>query len=301
MKRLLPYFLVPAIVVSAYGQSDFQTAVQLSKPNGENFRAWILAATDTSVRYKTTEISTDFTDAKRDEFATIYIFKPNDFAAAMDLFESGKYKVARTKFAEIKEYHAPTSPLKDNYHTLAAFYEMECMRKLGDLEALTAALKDFKKAPLTREHQIRQLDLYVMWDAVRTESWDRVLIMTSERDSENLPGYQRAQVAYCKALALRDAKRLDEALLEANIAMTADSGGSEIVAQDAAILAMRVYFEDPAVQSAIELWGTEEENKNSTGYARLKEAASLAAMYELTLKAGKPLPNDLKKFLDYGA
>ncbi len=299
MKRLLPYLLLPALVVSAQAQSDFQTAAQLAKPNGENFRAWILAATDSDIRYKVTEISTDFTDAKRSEFAAIYILKPNDFAAAMDLYESGKYKVAQAKFAEIKEYHKPTSPLKDNFHTLSAFYEMECMRKLGDYEALTAALKDFKKASLTREHQVRQLDLYVLWDAVRTESWDRVLIMATERDSENLPGYQRAQVAYCKALALYHLKRPDEALLEGQIAITADSGGSEIIAQDAAILVMRILFEDPDVQLAIKLWGTEDENKNSVGYTRLKEAAALAALYELTLKAGKPLPADLKKFLDY--
>ncbi len=203
------------------------------------------------------------------------------------------------KFAEVKDSFKPIAGLKDNHHTLAAFYEMESMRKQGDLEGLANALKNFIKAPLTRDYHLRQLDLYVLWDAVRTESWERVLPIAAERDEESLPGDQRAQVAYATGLALENLKRTDEALIAFNVAITADAGASEEIAQDAAQAALRVYFADEAVQTAIEVWGTEDENKSSEGYIHLTQAAALAAFYDKFLKVGKPLPENLKKFLKY--
>ncbi len=298
MKNLLLSLL---LVVPALSQNAFQTEAILTKSNGENFQAWILAATATGIRYKVTAVSTDFTDAKINDFSSIYLKEPQEFTASMDLFEARKYKEAQAKFAEIKDYYKPVAPLEDNHHTLAAFYEMECMRKQGDLEGLAAALQSFVKAPLTRDVQIRQLDLYIMWDAVRSLAWDRVLLITAEQDEESLPGYQRAQVAYCRGLALQNTDRGTEALIAFNVAITADAGASEQIAQDAALAALQVYLADKEVKTAIEVWGTDDENKNSGGYTRLTEAAALANMYEKYLKVGKALPSDLKQFLKYGA
>lgn len=300
MKKILLTILVPALSLSAFAQSAFQTEAILANDSGENFQAWILAATATSIRYKTTAISSDFTDAKVTDFTTIFLKEPAGYSAAMDLYEARKYKVAQEKFAGIKNDFKPIATLRDNYHTLAAFYEMECMRKQGDLEGLAAALQSFIKAPLTRDHQLRQLDLYIMWDAVRSLAWDRVLLIASERDEESLPGYQRAQVAYCKGLALQNLERGSEAIISFNVAITADAGASEMIAQEAALNALQVYLADKEVQTAIGVWGTDDENKGSGGYIRLTEAAALANFYDKVLKVGKPLPAELKEFLKYG-
>ncbi len=301
MKKLFLSLLIPVLAVPAFAQNDFQTEAILAKEDGSNFQAWILAATATGIRYKTTAVSTDFTDGKIADFSAIYLKQPAEFTEAMDLYEARKYKEAQTKFAEVKDYYKPVATLKGNHHTLAGFYEMECMRKQGDLEGLAKALGSFVKAPLRQDHQLRQLDLYIMWDAVRSESWDRVLSIASERDEESLPGYQRAQVAYCKGLAQQTLDQGEEALISFNIALTADAGGSEEIAQDAALAALRVYLADEEVAKAIEVWGTDNENKNSAGYTRLKEAAALAKFYDGFLKVGKPLPEDLKAFLKYNA
>lgn len=299
MKNLLLTLLLPALTVTVMAQTEFQTPALFSKAEGDNFRGWILATTKTQVRYKTTEISTTFIDAKINDFVTIYLLEPPEYATAMDLFEARKYKDAQAKFAEVKALHKSTATLKDNFSTLSAYYEMECMRKLGDYEGIAAALGVFIKEPLTRDFQLRQLELYVMWDAVRSKSWDRLVIIASERDAENLPGFQRAQVSFCKGLALENLKRGNEALVAYANAMVADAGGSEILTRDAAINALHIYANDEEVQLAITNWGTADENKSSGGYTRLLQAGSLARLYQLTLGSGAALPADLKKFIDY--
>lgn len=300
MKTLILSLLLPALAIQASAQA-YQAEAIISKPDGGGtFRAWILAATKTQIRYKTTPVSTDFIDARVSDFATIFLVEPPEYAEAVDLYESRKYQEAREKFAEVKEIHKPIATLPDNFHTLAAFHEMECLRQLGDYEGLAEVLKNFIKEPLTRSHQLRQLDLYIMWDAVRALAWDRVLPIAAERDAEALPGYQRAQVAYCKGLALDNLDRGREAVIEYSIAMTADSGASEILAQQAAIKALGIYHRDPEVQVAIQNWGTEDENKNSPGFTRLTEAAALAKFYGKFLSLGKALPAELKAFEKYG-
>jgi hypothetical protein len=301
MKKFLTALLLPALSLSAFAQEAFQIEAIISKSDGSNFRAYVLAATKTAIRYKTTKVSTDFTDAKISDLATIYIVEPIDYSAAIDLYEGRKYAEAKEKFSELKERYKPISAMKDNYSTLSAFYELECLRKLGDYEGLAAALKSFIKEPLTRNHQLRQLDLYVMWDAIRAADWGRVLLITSERDDEALPGYQRAQVAYCKGLALDKLERGEEALVEYNIAMTADSGASELLTKQAGLNAVGVYFRDKEVQIAIQNWGTKDENKNSPGFTRLTEAAALATFYEKYLSLGEPLPANLKALKKYAA
>ena len=293
--------LLPVLTFPAFSQA-FEAEAILSKPdNGGTFRAWILAASKTQIRYKTTQVSTDFIDAPASDFATVFLAEPADYAAAIDLYEGRKYKEAQEAFAAVKNRCKPIATLPDNFHTLAAFYEMECFRHLGDYESLAAELNTFIKDPLTRSNHLRQLDLYIMWDAVRAAAWDRVLLIASERDAEVLPGYQRAQVAYCKALALDNLGRGREAVIEYNIAMTADSGASEILTQQAALKALGVYQKDSEVQVAIQNWGTKDENKNSIGYTRLTEAAALAVSYEKYLNLGKALSSELKVFTKYVA
>jgi tetratricopeptide (TPR) repeat protein len=299
MKRFLPILLVPTLSISALAQ-EYQAAAILSKPNGENLQAYIITATKTEIRYKTSQVSTDTTDAKIVDFSTIHLMEPPEFSAAVDLFEGRKYKEAQEKFAAFKDISKRIAGMKDNHHTLSAFYEMECMRKLSDYEGLQKALQSFIKEPLTRDYQLRQLDLYVMWDAVRTESWDRLIIIASERDEEKLPGDQRAQVAFCKGLALENLNRPAEALIEYGIAVTADSGASELITQEAALYSLGIYFKDEEVQAAISTWGTEDENKNSPGHSHLLEAAALAKFYQKFLSVGKPLTEEYKKFLKYG-
>jgi hypothetical protein len=299
MKTLLFSLLIPVLAQSALAQGFQADSILLKKGESRPIRAWILMTTKNEIRYKTAEVATDFVDAKISDFSTIFVQEPNAFAATLDLYEARNFQEAKARFIEIKEKFKPIATLPNNFHTLAAFYEMECMRNLGEYDKLAEALKSFNKEPLVQEQQLRQLELYVMWDAVRAGAWDRVLSIASERDEEPLPGFQRVQVAYCKGLALEQNNQLADALIQYNIAMTADSGASQVLAQQAALKALGVYLKDPIVQDAMKKWGKEDEVKNSSSYNKLIGAGALAEFYEKYLSLGEALPADLKKLLQY--
>lgn len=301
MKKALLLPALPALFQTATAQQGFQTEAVIISQNGDSFRAWITAATATSIRYREAATSTVTTDAKLADYAGVFLIEPPEYSAAIDLFQGRKYAEAREKFAAIKTRFRPIVTLRDNFSTLAAFYEMECMRKMGDLEALAETLKDFNRTPLTRETQLRQIEIYVMWDAVRTESWDRLDLICRERAKEKFPAELRTQVAYCHGLALQNLNRPIEALNAYAVAMTADGGASEELAQQAALNSLKIHFQDPDVQIAIQNWGTEDENQNTGGFFRLTEAGALAVLYEISLGGGKPLPAELKELSKFKA
>lgn len=303
MKTFLPYLALPFFAVSAAQAQQAQPASQaealLIYEEGDEERVWITAATTAQIRYKSTAAAVDSTDAKIDEFQSIYIFEPPALTEAIELYQARKYSEAKDKLAAVKVAYKGIEELADNPSTLAAFLELECLRKTGDLDGLAKALESFDKAGLTREFQLRQIELYAMWDAVRTKDWGRLENICNERLKERMPGFQRAQVGYCLGLALDSQDKIVPAINAYNITMTADTGASEDITRNAGLNSMRLYKKDPEVQTAIKLWGTPDEVPNSTGHARLLEAAALAELFELTLGGGTPLPPEFKDLLKY--
>lgn len=295
--------LLPAIALTAMArdsqQALFQAPALLVKEDGSFHRAWLTAATKSSIQYRETEAAGDSVEAELSDFKTVFLFEPREYAAAMDLYQARRYEEAKKKFIAVKEYFKTLYPLENSHAALAAFYEMECLRKLGDLEGLAATLQKFDKAPLTRDTQLRQLELYVLWDAVRTKSWDGIDKLARERAQTRLPGDQRAQVAYCHGLALEGLERPEEALFAYQTAMTADSGASEEIARQAALRVLSILNADAEVRKAIKAWGTKEENKSAAGYAKLTEAAAVAGLFEMTLGAGSSLPAEFQELLKY--
>jgi hypothetical protein len=266
---------------------------------GDIERVWLTAASATGIRYKETEVAVDTKDAKISEFQTIYILEPVALTEAIDLFQGRKYAEAKEKLAAVATAYKALEELPDNPSTNASYLTLECLRRSGDLEGLAKALETFDKGGLTREHQLRQLELYAMWDAVRTKDWPRLENIASERLKERMPGYQRAQVGYCLGLALDSQDKIVPAINAYNIALTADTGASEDITRTAAANALRLYKKDPGVQTAIKLWGSKDENPNTSGHQMLVEAGALASLYELSLGGGTPLPDEAKDLLKY--
>lgn len=305
MKTLSLAALFSALVLTASAQEvGFQTPILLieqekGRETLTRTEVWLIAATKTQIRYRVNEKGLDTKDARIGDFRSIYVYEPRDYSIAMDLYQARKYKEAKEMFAALKTRFKPILNLPNSPAALAAFYEMECMRRLGELEDLATALQTFIKDPLTRETQLRQLELYVLWDAVRTKSWSRLEILAKERAETPLPGDQRVQVAYCHGLALEGLNRPQEALFPYETTLTADTGASEELARQAALRILAIHYDNPEVKNAIKVWGTDDENKNSKGYSDLKEAAAVAKLFEMSLGAGTPLPADYKTFLKY--
>jgi hypothetical protein len=156
-------------------------------------------------------------------------------------------------------------------------------------------LPSFVKTPLTRKHQLRQLDLYLLWLLVRDKNWPRLEAAAEDLTAERLPADQRAQVAYCHALALEGLGRTDEAITAYQTALTADGGGSEEITRQAVLRILRIHLADPGVQAAIK--NPDSRDENSTAHRDLSEAAALAALFELALGGDTPLPAAMRVFL----
>ncbi|MGL4401702.1 MAG: tetratricopeptide repeat protein [Luteolibacter sp.] len=216
-----------------------------------------------------------------------------EFAAALDLYQGRKYQDALAAFRKIMR------PEAGGEADAAALYEMECLRKSGDFEGLEQALTEFKGHSNLDANRLRQLEIHRLRDAVRKGEWERADAFANQVDAISLPADQRCQVAFCHGLAFENAGRLAEALIAHNMAMTADAGASEDVARLAAIRVMTLHLADPEVRAAMDRWGTVDDDKDSPGLFRLKEAAAVAVLFERSLGAGSPLPDELGVLLKY--
>ena len=266
---------------------------------------WIISATKNQIRYLGSPMDTDSTDMMISKAKSIYLMEPKEFTKAVDLFQARKYEEVKPKFAALKDRYKFMQAMPGNFSALSAFYEMECMRRLGDLEGLSAVSQKFIKDPLQRENHLKQVDAYVIWDAVRTKSWARVDALCrewtadKERAAGRLPNFIRAQIGYCHGLALEGLKKPTAALNAYNTAITADSGASEEITRQAALNIMRIHKADPGVELAIRLWGTVDDNKTAGGRTRLLEASAMAAIYQKFLSGGTALPAEFKSLLRY--
>lgn len=298
MRFLLPCLFLPLLAISPAGAQQPVEAF-LIHGNGTAAKVWITAATATTIRYKETAQADELQEGMIADFRSIHIVEPPALSDAIELYQARKYVEARDKLAAVKTAYKDLRTLPDNPSTDAAYLELECLRKSGDLDELAKMLESFDKAGLTRESQIRQVDLYAMWDAVRTRDWDRLERICKERLKERIPGFQRAQIAYCLGLALESRDQPIPAINAYHVAMTADSGASEEITRPAALKALRLYQQDPAVQDAIRRWGSPIEVSGSAGRQRLQEAAALARLFQLSLGGGTPLPDEFKSLLQY--
>lgn len=278
-------------------KQEFRTAAFLIDKDGRSTRIELVAATRTSVRYRIPGGSKDVLDFVLKDGATVFVPEPRDFAEAMDLYQARKHAEARARFVAVKERYRPIEGLEDSVSTLAAFYEMECLRKEGNLDGLAAALQKFTKGPLSREYQARQLELYVFWDAVRTKSWERLETLARERSNMRLPGDQRAQIAYCQGLALENLQRSDEALISYNIAITADAGASVEITRQAALRILGLYHRDPEVIAALKIRALGKETAPPKAAAKLASAEAMANLFQRSLGAGLSLPSEFREFL----
>lgn len=216
-----------------------------------------------------------------------------EFAIAIDLYQGRKYHDALAAFGRL----AASPVTGDEGGLLARFYETECLRRLGNLEGLAKAVGSLGKKPSLGPRRLRQLEIDSLWELLGMKQWEALGRSADGFSSQRLPGDQRAQVAFCLGLALENLGRRFEALNAYNVAMTADAGASEEVARNAALGVLRIHHGDPDVRDAIARRGTPEENRDSAGSIRLREAEAVASLYELSLGAGASFPVDFREFL----
>jgi len=273
--------------------------------DGSHDDALVISYSAGTATYKSNEKSLNILRVSKPKLGSVYFYKPKVFSEAMSLYHARNYQEAKVKFAECEIAYKAVDSLPNNYASLAGFYKMECSRRMFDLAALSSELEKYRKNGLTRENHLQQLEVYTFWEAVRLKDWERLDRLAVSWQERKVPASLRIQIEYCHALALdqmaqKDPNRTIDALNAYSRAMIADGTTSIEMVLEAANNALRIYANDPGVKLAVKLWKTEDENRNTVGYQRLMEAASLVSFYQ---QAGfdqlKPLEPECQKFLNY--
>lgn len=272
----------------------------LIMPDGEFANVFLLGSDKNNLYYVDNMRAVNTLAKRRSDVASIYMMEPVEFKEAMDLYESRKYTEALEKFRAVKVRYKKFEFLAGNHYTRAGFYELECLRKLMKLDELSATLKDYHSDNLMRANQKQQLEIYSFWEAVRTKSWRRLNDLAESWKKRQVPVTQRSQIAYTHGLALEGLKKPNEALNAYATAMTADFSKSEIIVRNAALNSLRIFAAMADVKTAISLWESVDEDKDSEGYGWLLEANALARLYNKTgMGAGVALPQEYAMFLKY--
>lgn len=206
------------------------------------------------------------------------------FALALDLFQGRKYRDAQAAFAKIS-----TTP-DSQTRALAAFYQAECFRRCGDFPALATALESQQNPATLGGERLRQLEIDQIYQAVAKKDWPAVAARTGRYETVVLPADQRAQVAWCQAVVSESQQQPEAALDFYNEAMTANAGGCEDLTRRAALAALQILCNDPAVQAALK-------SPKNPALEKLREATALANLFELSLGSGAPLPQKFRVFL----
>ncbi|MBK1832567.1 hypothetical protein [Roseibacillus ishigakijimensis] len=266
--------------------------------DGRADKVWIEAASERTIRYREKAESLNRTDVPTREVAVTF-FTPAEFTTAIDLYQNRQYEEAKAAFATAREKYAFVEDVPGNYSTLAGFYEIECARKLGQYEEMETLFAKFQPEPLRDATHKLQIRLYPLYNALRTDDWSRLQGLCEEYDEREVPGGLRAQIEYCRGMALDGQGQLEDALIAFNKAFVADYTASEVLTRKAALACLAIYQKHPDVELARKLHGKPEEDPNSKGAGLLLEAAALAEMWNKALGRGEALPPEYQEFLKY--
>lgn len=297
MKHLLITAAGIGLLLHDAAQARIETIV--IPKDGAPLRIYVDMVGQNDVRYFETDTTTTTSTMPIASAERFFFPEPPGFTAAMGHFRARDYQAALAGFSKVAEEFKAVRRLGNNPSTRALYFEIECLRLLGEYSKMSQKLGTFNKSGLVRENELRQLELNLMWDAVGREAWEQLVHLVNQRAGTTMPGGQIAQVAYCRGLVHESKEEIDDALVAYNEAMIADAAASEVVARMAALNILRILDSDPLVHTAREAWGTKNEMKNSPGYSKLLEAGAVARLFVDFVGAGAPLPESFKDYVKY--
>ncbi len=210
-------------------------------------------------------------------------------------FEARRYQEALAAIMMLKQ-----KPIDPSLAALASFYQLECLRKLGDFTALAEALKTFEPSMLSRRSQRQEVRLYQLCELARRENWQVLDARATSLADENLSQSQQAQTAYFHGLALEGLGRIPAAMMAYQTTLTADAAASEDIVRLATLRLLALYHEDPDVQVTLKNLGTPfAEPSSSLGARSLREAGALAAFFRLSSGGSGALPEEFEVYLGH--
>lgn len=279
--------LLAALTTLGFSQ-ELSKAV-INKKDGNSKQILLKRANKTALYYvdnvrDTTETAFPLTDIE-----SIFFYRPSSFNKAIDLYNQDDFDLAKVEFTKCKEEFSSLKNIDGNYSKLSSYYEMECARRKGDLETLNTLLDAFRPDAIVNENALTQLSIYPFWEAVRNESWDRLILIADQWNKKKIPGSQRAQVAYCHALALEGKGDTDNALLKFNEAIALSELKEVEVIENACDKIISLILADEANKERFDLIGEKDAETKSRAYYQLREASSVAKLWDGMTAQTRPL------------
>lgn len=299
MKTFTKALLIAAFAASPLSAKPAPAKLIIDDTDFED--VFLVAASDTKVRFQRSEFGQSTEDMEREFIQSIYFIEPDEFAAAKRTFDLGDYETALKQMQAVKREYRTLNNLPGNYSSLAGFYEMECLRNLGRLTELKEARLNFDPTGLTRQYQREQIDLYRLWEQMADESWRSLANTAPDLALSTRVSGLRAQYGYLGGMGMMNASQPIKALNSFAIAMTADGGASKKIARESAIQSLEILLADESTTFAREqeAAGAEDYNPQSVGALRNVQAGAVITVYENSFGIGYPLPEKFEVFRKY--
>lgn len=277
-------FIVCGLATLANSQQNAPSSMEsyLVRAGEKPEKLFLLGGKPSEFSFLTTKQSTQVRRANLNGGASIFFMQPAEFSKAMDLFEGRKFSEAAIAFAATADKYSGFDQFDDNYCTLAGFYELESLRKQLAVSDLVQKAANYNAKHLSNTEQLQQIEIYKFWQLMQSKSWEQLVSLSDEWNAKHIADSHRAQIAYCKAVALQGLGRQDEALDAYALAFTVDTLKSSEIVRAAAVAALEIYLADSGVANAISSWGSSQQGQSSKGYKWLVEANALAHLYNKT-------------------
>ncbi len=283
------FFQVLIILWMSCGEVYSVAKVIITRPESSSLTNVFLVKLDkVNLHYQKRLKSSVVKQLPRRAVKSIFFYEPQIFSDALALYKKGKFEKARQKFEKCKEEHAAYQEFTGNYSTLAGYYEIECMRRLGDLEGMDRLLNLFNPEALDNENYLTQIEIYSFWTALSRGSWKRVLRLADAWKRKLIPPSQRTQIRYCRALAIAELYPSQQALEALYIVIAGSVYTEPELIEKAFVMALEILLRNVRIPTS----------SQSQPYSEpLQEAIALAHVWNDSLGRSQDLPKRYQKLL----
>ncbi|MEZ5387203.1 MAG: hypothetical protein R3F13_16970 [Prosthecobacter sp.] len=283
-------------LLSAAGVLRAETlSVQITSQSGEPTAAFLVSADKDGIFISTAANGGNSYKLPMANIREITVQEPTGWSAAMQAYGAGQYDAAEGMFARIADEHVKIVPMQDGYGSLARLYQFLCMKALGKLEVLGAAMDKQLANPLSLGPLYLEefVDLEG-WSLLGKKDWQSLGVFLKKFEDGNplnLPQapFKRvrtarlAELCYLRAnLNEHGEKKPDMALLDYHRALTLDLGSNPALLRMAAVAALRL---------------TDEKVQSTPGDEKLVKQAKSLALVCRDLGGKGALPADYEKYL----
>ena len=284
------------ILVSLVTSVFAENAKSIVTKGGASKEVYIQLASNKGISFFEDTRTTKATTMALKDIDSIFFFRPKEFQEGLEFFNEGDFAKAKKSFISCKEKYAKMAPLSENYFSRAYFYEMECARRERKFDEVIKLEKGFRDDVIKNENHLNQIKLYAFWKAYHQKDWKRLVQMERTWDGAKLPGYQKAQIAYCYGVGLEETGDVKGALIQFNSVLALSEFKEMELVLEAGTRIMDIHLADESVEDCLKSQATDDPDRKSKAFATLLEAASIARLWDKSVGV-KKLPTKYSKLV----